>query len=157
SNEPKTTGGDSTIALQAIPGGAEADFEIGTRAYLKDRATVQIAVVDANKHPLAARISVTDANGKFFAPLRSAIYADDGFDRRERSFERHYFYAFADEKGGEENGVEIVVPEGEIKVEVSKGLEYQPVFRTISVRRGILNRIDIALNPLPPLSKKLWI
>ncbi len=38
-----------------------------------------------------ARLSITDPRGKFYAPERAWIAADDGFDRRERNFEAHYF------------------------------------------------------------------
>jgi len=44
------------------------------------------------------------------------IHADDGFDRSERPFERHYF----------EGGGEVSVPLGLITIEVSHGYGYQP-------------------------------
>ena len=47
-------------------------------------------------NPAAARISVTDAAGRFHAPADAWIHADDGFDRRERAFEAHYFHARGD-------------------------------------------------------------
>ncbi len=47
-------------------------------------------------HPASARVSVTDADGRFYAPAGAWIHADDGFDRSERRFEAHYFHARGD-------------------------------------------------------------
>ena len=65
---------------------------IERRNYLNPRGTVQLRVVDSSGNDLPARVSVTDENGKFLAPDSAWIHADDGFDRRERQFEAHYFH-----------------------------------------------------------------
>src|SRR5882724_4690761 len=84
--------GNGKIVIQEIPGGPGSDLQLWTRIYLNDRASLQVRVVDGKGRPLSARISVTDTGGRFLSPDNAHIYADDGFDRNERPFERHYFY-----------------------------------------------------------------
>jgi hypothetical protein len=56
------------------------------------------------------------------------VHADDGFDRNERPFERHYVYVH--------DWDVFVAPQGEATLEVSHGIDYLPEKRIIHVEAG---------------------
>ncbi|HEY4817975.1 MAG TPA: CehA/McbA family metallohydrolase, partial [Candidatus Acidoferrum sp.] len=102
--------GETELWMQMIPGGAQRQLRAIERRYLKPKARLLVTVRSPQGRLVAARLSVTDAAGRFYAPTHAWIHADDGFDRAERAFEPHYFHS-----NGE---VEIEVPPGKIDVEV---------------------------------------
>ncbi len=135
-------GGAATtrIEFQGVPGGPLGDLKIETRSYLHSRGTIELRVVDGSGNDLPARVSITDENGRFWAPDAARIHADDGFDRRKRPFEAHYFHA--------KELANVEVPTGKIQVEASKGFAYKPVSQTVEVLPGDLKRVAITLEPL---------
>jgi Tol biopolymer transport system component len=104
--------GDTQIGIVEVPGGTVQTLSVGARHYLRPRATLHL-VLDGKLR--SARISVTDAAGRFYAPADAWIHADDGFDRAERRFEAHYFHARGD--------ATIEVPAGPVTVEILQGFE----------------------------------
>jgi TolB protein len=128
------------IEFRTVPGGPMGELLIERRNYLNPRGTVQLRVVDSSGNDLPARVSVTDGNGKFLAPDSAWIHADDGFDRRERQFEAHYFHL--------SEVANLVVPVGKIKIDVAKGFEYKPVSQTLQVQPGDSKQVEIKLQPL---------
>jgi len=111
SNESGTT----EIFWQTIPAAKKQYLQTEKRKYMRARSTLKFRVESSGANNAGARISVTDSMGRFFAPPNMQIYADDGFDRSDRSVERHYFYA-------EKPETEIEAPPGKYLVEVSRGL-----------------------------------
>jgi TolB protein len=118
--------------LDGEKGGGFAPAFLTHLAYLHPRGLLWIQM-DKNSDVSNARISVTDASGRFFAPPEAWIFADDGFDRRELPFERHYFYL------SDGRWDQLAVPIGKVTVEVSQGLERKLFRRTIEIvdRRGV--------------------
>jgi TolB protein len=102
--------GETELWMQVIPGGAQRQLRASERRYMKPRARLFVTVRSPRGSLVAARLSVTDAPGRFYAPAHAWIHADDGFDRAERAFEAHYFHS----KGE----AEIEVPPGKIELEV---------------------------------------
>lgn len=133
---------DTEIVLKQVPGGDAAPLVIAVRKWLRARVRLQISVRDEKGKQVPARISVIDELGRFYAPDDALIYADDGFDHQARPFEAHYFYSLRD------SDVTVVVPEGSVAVEVSKGFEYKPQQRTVSARSGSAERVNFALKKL---------
>ncbi|HYL64919.1 MAG TPA: CehA/McbA family metallohydrolase [Candidatus Methylomirabilis sp.] len=133
-------GGAARIEFRSVPGGPEGELRIEKRNWLNPRGTIELTVVDGNGNDLPARVSVTDQHGRFLAPDSAWIHADDGFDRKERPSEAHYFY--------QTETATLVVPAGKITIEAVKGFEYRPVTQVIEVRPGDLRRIQIKLEPL---------
>ena len=133
---------DTEIVLKQVPGGDAAPLVIAVRKWLRARVRLQISVRDEKGKQVPARISVTDELGRFYAPDDALIYADDGFDHQARPFEAHYFYSLRD------SDVTVVVPEGSVAVEVSKGFEYKPQQRAVSARSGSAERVNFALKKL---------
>ena len=111
-----------------------------TKVYLKSRATLEVSIEAGNKNSTAARISIEDGEGKSYAPDGTWILADDGFDRAERRHELHYFQA--------SSPFQVVLPEGDVTVRVSKGFRMRPVSERIHVRRGQLNKLEVKLNSI---------
>lgn len=107
--------GGTQIELMPVPGGNAAALIVNERRYAQVRARLHLALRDAAGNPAAARISITDAAGRFYAPDGAWIQADDGFDRAQRRTEVHYFHARGD--------AAVDVPPGPIQVEIWRGLE----------------------------------
>ena len=85
------------------------------RKYLKPMGRISLKVVDTWGKPVAARVFVTAADGRAYAPDDAWMHADDSFTRSERPFEAHYF---------DTTGVSaITVPAGEVEVDVMRGFE----------------------------------
>jgi TolB protein len=107
--------GNTELCIVRIPGGLIEAVAAPTRRYMNPMARLHLELQDAEGHPASARISITDAAGRFYAPAAAWIHADDGFDRRHRPFEAHYFHARGE--------ATIDVPVGVASVEIVHGLE----------------------------------
>lgn len=107
--------GNTDLWLQTIPGGGQRLLEINERRYLKPMVHFRVSINGPKGEPKAARLSITDAAGRFYAPANAWIHADDGYDRAERPFEAHYFHA--------QGMAELDVPAGKIELETVSGLE----------------------------------
>jgi Tol biopolymer transport system component len=108
-------GGNTSLWVQTIPGGAQSEVIARERNYLKPMGRISLKVVDTSGKPLAARVFVTASDGRAYAPDNAWMYADDSFVRSERPFEAHYF-----DTTGES---EITIPAGEVQVDVMRGFE----------------------------------
>jgi TolB protein len=137
SNESGTT----EIFWRTIPGTNRHPLQIEGRKYLRARSTLKLRMERTAADQTAARVSITDSSGTFFAPSDTEVFADDGFDRGERPSERHYFYAKKTE-------TEIQVPPGKYLVEVSRGLSEKPVRAAVEVRPEEDAKVDVKLQPL---------
>jgi TolB protein len=105
--------GNTELWLQTIPGGTQRHLETARPRYLNPRVRLRVRVQGSNGQTIPARVSVTDAAGRFYAPSNAWIHADDGYDRAERPFEAHYFHLQGQE--------EIFVPPGKLEVDVVRG------------------------------------
>jgi TolB protein len=132
--------GSTAIEIQEIPGGnirQLTGFDAKVLRFMNGVGTLRISVEDETGVPTSARVSVTDANGRFALQQSAVVYADDGFDRKERETERHYIYV--------QNSDEFVLPEGKTTIEVSKGMEYTPRQEIVEVKTGKNAEIHIRL------------
>jgi TolB protein len=130
--------GNLNIAIQEIPLGATYGLNLRKRKYFHNSALLQIYPRDEGK-PAYARISVTDEKGRFYAPDNACIHADDGFDRSELPFERHYFYSTF-------RGFSIDIPAGKYRIEVARGLESKVDRRLVELSPGETKRIELTLS-----------
>lgn len=106
-------GGNTGIELVDVPGGVARPLLIAQRSWLHPMGRLHVLLRHADGSPAPARIAVTDGQGHFHAPHDAWIRADDGYDRRERAFEAHYFHA---------RGVaDVEVPPGPVTIEVMQG------------------------------------
>ncbi len=132
--------GGTKIAIQEAVNGSRYELTVDGRKFLHARKTLAIWIKSEKDSDVPARISVTDSGGRSYAPEDTWIYADDGFDRSERAFERHYF----------EGGGEVSVPPGVITIEVSRGYDYRPERLTVDTNK-IQSDLEIKLKKLARL------
>ncbi len=130
--------------LQDAATGAQRRLEIGARRWLAPTGRLRIAVRDAAGQPAPARVSVTDARGRFHGPAGGWIHGDDGFDRAERPFEAHYFHTRGDEL--------IDVPAGEVTIEVMQGFGRPLAIETVHVAAGAEQRVERRLGDRFPMA-----
>jgi Tol biopolymer transport system component len=120
--------GNTEIGIERIPGGVVEMLRIGERHYLAPMAHLRLDVEDAAGRPASARVSITDAAGRFYAPTNAWISADDGFDRSQRPFEAHYFHAHGEQW--------IDVPPGTVNVDILHGFERRFEQRRVTASLG---------------------
>ncbi len=128
--------GNTEIGIERIPGGVAETLAISERRYLPPMARLHLDVRDSQGRPAAARVSVTDASGRFYGPANVWISADDAFDRRERQVEAHYFHALGEQW--------IDVPAGAVNVDILHGFERRFEQHRLTVGAG--QTADLAVN-----------
>jgi Tol biopolymer transport system component len=133
-------GGNTSLWVQAIPGGGQTEVVAHERKYLKAMGRISLKVVDQSGKPVAARVFLTAADGRAYAPDDAWMYADDSFDRSERSFEAHYF----DTAGN----AEITVPAGDTEVDVMRGFESHFERRKTNVKVRETTELTVRMVPL---------
>src|SRR5579862_3450078 len=129
--------GNTELWLQGFPGGGQRRVDATKRKYLKARGRIEVEVLGSDGKPTPARVSVTDANGRFFAPRDAWISGADGFDRKESEFEPHYFPS--------SGKAEIEVPVGTIHIDVMKGFEFAVERHDVDVSAGGVARVAVKL------------
>ena len=144
-------GGNTSLYLQTVLGGAQTQLVIKERHHLKPVGHLGIKVLDPAGHPTAARIFITGEDGRAYTPDNAWINADDHFDRSERRFEAHYFHS--------SGNAEVTVPAGRVEVEVMKGFEYRFEKRAVQVAANQNVTVSIGLQPLntPQDRQTKWV
>jgi TolB protein len=132
--------GNTELWLQDFPGGAQRRVAANERKYLKPHGRIELEVIGSDGKPTPARLSVTDAAGRFFAPQDAWISGADGFDRSETAFEPHYFPS----KGT----ASVEVPVGKIHVDVMNGFEFAFEKRDVDVGANGVARVTVSLKPI---------
>ncbi|HMK87128.1 MAG TPA: CehA/McbA family metallohydrolase, partial [Steroidobacteraceae bacterium] len=107
--------GSTEICWVRIPGGLVEKLASPKRRYRTPMSELALDIKDAGGRPASARLSVTDSAGRSYAPASAWMHADDGFDRRLRPFEQHYFHLTG--------AVTMDVPAGIVTVKVVHGME----------------------------------
>jgi Tol biopolymer transport system component len=142
-------GGNTSLWIQEIPGGRRQQIRAVKRRYRQPTGRLRLRILDGlDGKPGAARVSVTDAAGRGYAPDDAPWHADDGFDRAERPFEYQYFHA--------PGGAELTLPEGEAHVEIIRGTEYRPVRRNVKIESGATLELEVALERIADLASEGW-
>jgi TolB protein len=129
--------GNTEIGLVHVPGGDIQPLVIGERRYLKPMARLHLDVKDIQGRAASARVSIVDGEGRFYAPNDAWIHADDGFDRKQRKFEAHYFHARGDQW--------IDVPAGNLTVDVLHGFERRFEERQVTIAPGAIASVSVNL------------
>ncbi|HEY6090497.1 MAG TPA: CehA/McbA family metallohydrolase [Gemmatimonadales bacterium] len=133
-------GGNTSLWVIELPGAKRLRVEARERRYKGAVGALRLTVVDENGRAVPARISVTTAEGRGYAPDDAWRHADEAFDRSERQFEYSYFHSTGSST--------LTVPAGQLHVEVWRGPEYRVFRADVNVptgghvaRRVILHRI----------------
>jgi TolB protein len=142
-------GGNTSLWVQTIPGGAQTELAVRERKYLKPMGRISLRVVGPTGKPVAARVFVTGTDGRAYAPDTAWMHADDSFTRSERPFEAHYF----DTMGTSE----LTVPAGSVQVDVMHGFEFGFEQRRVEVTADKTLSLTIQLKPNIPYEPAEWI
>jgi hypothetical protein len=140
--------GNTSLWVIDVPGGRQQPVAARERHYREPVGTLRLDVVDRGGRPLAARISVTTAEGRGYAPDDAWRHADEAFDRSDRQFEYPYFHSTG--------SAELMVPAGRIHVEVWRGPEYRVFRADVRVPTGRRITQRIVLERLDNLPARGW-
>ena len=131
-------GGNTSLWVIDVVGGRKQPVEVRERRYLAPVGTLQVDVVDQAGRRVPARISVTRADGRGYAPDDAWRHADEAFDRSERQFEYSYFHSTG--------SATLTVPAGPVHVDVWRGPEYRFARADVTVPAGgrVVHRVSMA-------------
>jgi Tol biopolymer transport system component len=143
-------GGNTSLWIQEIPGGRRHEVRAARLRYRQLTGHLRLRILDgAAGPPVAARVSITDAGGRGYAPDEALWHADDGFDRSERPFEYQYFHA--------PGSAELALPAGEALVEVIRGTEYRPFRRAVKIPDDAAIELEVPLERIADLASEGWL
>jgi TolB protein len=128
-------GGNTSLWIQKIPGGAQTELAVVDRKYLKPMGRISLRITDPAGKPANARVFVTGEDGRAYAPDHAWMQADDSFVPAERPFEAHYF----DTQGS----ALITVPAGKVSIDVMHGFEYGFEQRRVNVSAGSTTQVAV--------------
>ncbi len=138
--------GNTSLWVIDVPGAKRERLEARERQYLGPVAELTLSVRGPEGAPISARVAVRGADGRYFGPDDAWRHGDEAFDRALGPFEYGYFHTPGESK--------IILPAGEISVEVLHGLEWKPFVRTLTLVVGVPSRVDVALERLDDLPAK---
>ncbi|MDH3519232.1 MAG: CehA/McbA family metallohydrolase [Myxococcales bacterium] len=142
-------GGDTSLWIQEIPGGRRQEIRAAQRRTREPSGRLRLRILDAaGAGPVPARVSVTDADGRGYAPDAARWHADDGFDRSQRPFEYQYFHA--------RGSAELTLPVGEAQVEILRGIEVRPFRRSVKIEAGAVVEVEAPLERIADLTAEGW-
>ena len=141
-------GGNTALWVLDMPGAAKTRVEPRTLTFIEPVGALAVSVVDEAGKPLDARVSVTGADGRSWAPSTALIHADDSFDRSERHFEVGYYHTSGSST--------LTVPAGTYSVEVTRGLEYAVATQSVQVVATGAKRVRLTMRRLVNLPASGW-
>jgi TolB protein len=143
--------GNTSLWTEEIPGGAQSQVIPRERHCLRPMGRLSLRILDSSGQPTSARVFLTGADGRAYAPDDAWMHADDNFVRSERAFEAHYFHTTG--------SAEVTVPVGHVDIEVVKGFEYRVEKKTAEVGADQAISLTIQLRPLglPQQVDSRWV
>jgi hypothetical protein len=140
--------GNTELEVVSIPGGVVERVVPQKRIYREPVGRLRLTVVDGAGRPMAARVSVSGADGRSFAPEDVWQHADDAFDRKQRAVEYGYFHT--------RGSASITAPAGEVEVEVSRGPEHRVFRRTVTLAADSTRTVRVVLDRIANLPGTGW-
>ncbi len=142
--------GDTSLWLWHWFGGRMEQVQIEDLHYRREMSTLRVRVLDKDTgKPMRARVHLKAADGRAYAPTESWFRADWlMFDHMDQEGEYHYFQT--------DGSFEIELPPGRTQLSVSRGFEYVPVDREITLSGDKPATLDIELERLEKMSDKGW-
>ncbi|MFN7934702.1 MAG: CehA/McbA family metallohydrolase [Bryobacteraceae bacterium] len=142
--------GDTAMWLWHWFGGKMEQIKTARLQYKRAMGKVHVRVVDAvTKQPLRSRVYLNAADGRAYAPAESWFRADWlMFDHMDQEGEYHYFHTDGD--------FEVDLPPGKASLAFSRGFEYQPVNREITVTPGGTAELVVPLQRIENMAARGW-
>jgi Tol biopolymer transport system component len=143
--------GNTSLWVQTIPGGAQAELLLRDRKYLNPMGRISLRITDPAGKPASARVFVAGEDGRTYAPDDAWLQADDSFVPAERPFEAHYFDCTGT--------AEMSVPAGKVSVDVMHGFEYGFQQQQVDVRPGRTTPVTVQLQSIgfPSEQTTKWV
>lgn len=131
-DRPRTADHGMGFALYTISrgGGQPQPVPIHGYEWSEPTGTVQVRVVGTDGELVPSRIYLTGADGRGYFP-------DTSFPRVHTLRERYWFHT--------DGEFSVTMPVGTGEFEATRGFEYEPVSRTVNVRRGEVTTIEVEL------------
>ena len=142
--------GDTALWLWHWFGGKMEQVKTERLVYKRAMAKLHVRVVDAaTNRPVRSRVYLNASDQRAYAPTESWFRADWlMFDHMDQAGEYHYFHADGD--------FEVELPPGKTSLAFSKGFEYLPVQREITLAAGQKNELAVALKRIDNMAARGW-
>jgi hypothetical protein len=134
--------GATSLWVQDVVGGARQEVVARQRQYQRPMAKLSLRLQDERAQPLAGRLMILAADGRYHAPDNAWFHGDDNFDRAQQSQENRYFHCF--------ERCDVAVPTGTLRLWAMSGFERAPVQQDVDI--GTAERelaITLARQALP--------
>jgi TolB protein len=148
-------GGNTSLVVLELPGGRRTRVEARTRRYRNPVARLRVIVSEEGvgrpgarsaPSPIAARVTVTGPDGRAYAPDDAWRHADLAFDRGVRASTYQYFDV--------DGSAWLIVPAGTVTIDVTRGPEYRPAHRDVTLAAGASDSVRVSLVRLANLSQE---
>ncbi len=136
-------GGATSLWVIDTVGGRQREVRARDLVHLRPMGRVRLTVRDPAGNATAARVFLTGADGRAYAPDDAWMHADDSLVPGAQREPARYFHV--------RGPVEVVVPAGGITVMAARGFELEPAATSVEVAGGATVDIELALRPLPAL------
>ncbi len=135
--------GNTSLWLIDSYTGRQEPVLIDDLRYLRRTDYLTIKTQDENGVQLVSSLSVTDSEGKFYAPKNAWVHGDDAIFANEK-FEYHYFHS--------PGVIQLSVPRGTITIRASKGPDFKKSVLEIKNTAGMSDTATLTLEPIriPP-------
>jgi hypothetical protein len=117
--------GATALWVQEVVGGRRQEVLARRREYQRPMGVLTIQLRDERSLPLAGRVMVLAADGRYYGPDGAWLHGDDNFDRAQQPQENRYFHCAA--------RCNVTVPAGTVHLWAMSGLERLPVEEDIEV------------------------
>jgi Tol biopolymer transport system component len=142
--------GNTEIVVQDMVGGKRTPLVIEEKRYMVPMAQLSVSVLDASGNTTAARVAVSAADGRNYAPDGAWMHADDGFDRAHGEYEARYFHV--------DGSAVLTVPVGAASIVAWRGLEHHVETVSVDVKEDEGNLVFLTPRPLDlPASFDDWV
>ncbi len=129
--------GDLALRLIDVPGHDSRAVPITTRRTLRPMGELSLRIQDEAGRLVPARVSVSDARGRPYAPPGAWIHADDSYDRHDAVVEAHYFHSLGE--------AVLSAPAEALDITVSRGMETPVVHRVVTPVAGARFDVNVTL------------
>lgn len=116
--------GNTSLWVQQVVGGAKREIKADKKRWLNAVHQVDIQITVQGKAN-SARLMLTGADGRHYAPQQSWVQADDGFQAGQQDHENHYFYC--------DSKCSLLLPAGEYQLRAQHGFAHQLIQQKLVV------------------------
>lgn len=142
--------GDTALWLWHWFGGKMEQVKTDRLVYKRPMGKIHVKVIDAaTNKALRARVYLNASDGRAYAPTESWFRADWlMFDHMDQDGEYHYFHTDGD--------FDLDLPPGKTTLAVSKGFEYMPVTKELTVTANQKAEMVVTLKRIDNMSARGW-